>query len=311
MIQNDADKRLPHSTTPALDLRLLREYAAGDEAAFERYVARRAAGEPVAQIIGSKGFWTLELEVSRDVLTPRPDSETILDALLQLRPNKDSALRILDLGTGSGCLILAALSEYKNATGDAVDVSEAALAVAMRNAERLESRIESRESSNNVIARSECDVAIQMPVQMEEDAGLLRYARNDREKNRLEFYHGSWCDALPEGRKYDVILTNPPYIPTDEIEMLDEGVKYFEPHLALDGGKDGFTCYRMLAKQIHMRMVEKGIALIEVGAGQAHEVAAIMKQSGMTVLNIKNDLAGIARVVVCEKPAVTTLERTI
>ena len=314
---NPIETYLPNSTTPALDLRLLREHAGGNEGMLSQYIARRNTGEPVAQIIGSKGFWTLDLHVSADVLTPRPDSETILDALLQLRPNKEAALRILDLGTGSGCLILAALSEYKNATGDAVDVSEAALLVAMRNAERLELRVESRESSKNIIARSECDVAIQMPVQVEENmpsplkhqaVGVSASPAGGRgsKNSRVEFFCGSWCDALPDEKMYDVILTNPPYIPTHEIDTLDKTVKHFEPHLALDGGKDGLDCYRMLAKQIHLRMVNGAIALIEVGQGQAHEVAAIMKQSGLAVIMIKNDLAGIARVVVCEKPALIT-----
>lgn len=257
-------QQLKNSSTPALDVRVLREHAK-DEAELAAWVARRALGEPVAQIVGSKGFWTLELEVTRDVLTPRPDTETILDTLLKMRPDKDSALRILDLGTGSGCLILSALSEYPNAVGDAVDVSEAALAVARRNAQKM---------------------------------GC--WEENNGAKNRVEFFSGSWCEALPRARMYDVIVTNPPYIPTCEIETLDVDVKCFEPMLALDGGVDGLDCYRTLAKQMQMRMVEGAIALIEVGAGQSGDVADIMKQSGLTVINSVNDLAGTARVVVCE-----------
>lgn len=254
--------QLTHSRTPELDVRVLREHAAGDALLLAQYVSRRAAGEPVAHIVGSKGFWTLDMHVTRDVLTPRPDTETILDALLKYRPRKDTPLRILDLGTGSGCLILSALSEYPHATGDAVDVSEKALGVARGNAERL---------------------------------GFFS------EKNGVEFFLGSWCDALPAGRMYDVILSNPPYIPTSEIATLDIDVRGFEPLGALDGGEDGLDCYRTLAMQMQTRMVDGAIALIEVGAGQSDDVADIMKQSGLAVINTENDLAGIARVVVLEK----------
>lgn len=260
---DDLVSQLGNSSTPQLDLRVLREHAK-DEQELAAFVARRVRGEPVAQIVGSKGFWTLDLKVTRDVLCPRPDTETIIDALLKYRPNKQSAFRILDLGTGSGCLILSALSEYKNATGDAVDKSDTALAVARENAERAAHQ----------------DVTI---------------------KNRIEFFSGDWCDALPGDRKYDVILSNPPYIPTAEIDMLAIDVKAFEPMLALDGGEDGLDCYRTLAKQFQTRMVNEAIALIEVGAGQADDVAAIMERSGLNVVNTENDLAGIARVVVLTK----------
>lgn len=284
----------PRSATPMLDLRVLRAHAKGDEGMLAQYIARRNAGEPIAHIVGTKGFWTLDLQVTRDVLTPRPDSETILDTLLQLRPDKKAALKILDLGTGSGCLILSALSEYENAVGDAVDISEAALNVARNNAKKVASSVKRRAFSGHP-ERSEGSHDVSG------DSSAL--PQNDR----VVFYHGSWCEPLPAGKKYDVILTNPPYIPTEDIASLAVDVKNFEPHLALDGGKDGLECYRTLAKQIHLRMVNQAIALIEVGAGQAHEVAAIMQQSGLAVLTTKNDLAGIARVVVCEKPSAKQL----
>lgn len=253
---------LPRSPTPQLDVRVLRSHAK-DEAELAAFVARRALGEPVAQIVGSKGFWTLDLQVSRDVLTPRPDTETIMDALLKLRPHKEAALRVLDLGTGSGCLILSVLSEYPNAVGDAVDVSDAALKVATQNA--------------------------------------LRTGVNTQGAERVKFYNGSWCEPLPEGAMYDVIVSNPPYIPRAEIATLADDVKCFEPMLALDGGEDGLDCYRTLAIVMQTRMVNGAIALLEVGAGQADDVAAIMTQSGLDVITIVNDLACIPRVVVVEK----------
>lgn len=253
---------LGHSPTPALDVRVLRAHAR-DEAELASFVARRAKGEPVAQIVGSKGFWTLDMKVTRDVLCPRPDTETIIDALLKYRPQKEAALRILDLGTGSGCLILSALSEYPYAVGDAVDVSDKALAVAMENATR-------------------CGI-------------------NSEEKKRAAFFSGAWCAPLPEGKMYDVILSNPPYIPTAEIDTLDVDVKHYEPLLALDGGEDGLDCYRTLAMQMQTRMVKGAIALMEVGAGQSDDVSGIMRQSGLDVVSTEKDLAGIERVVVVTK----------
>lgn len=253
---------LVNSATPQLDMRVLRAYAK-DDAELAAFVARRAQGEPVAQIVGEKGFWTLDLKVTRDVLCPRPDTETIIDALLAYRKDKTAPLRMLDLGTGSGCIILAALSEYVHATGDAVDMSEKALGIAKENA--------------------------------------VRTGINTAEKNRVVFYSGHWCDALPEGTLYDVILSNPPYIPTHEIDTLDVDVKAYEPLMALDGGEDGLDCYRTLAMQIQTRMVKGAIALMEVGAGQSEDVADIMRQSGLDVINTEHDLAGIPRVVMLTK----------
>lgn len=245
------------SSTPQLDARVLAEHAR-DEAELEAFVARRAQGEPVAQILGSKGFWTLELKVTRDVLCPRPDTETILDALLKHRPDKAREYRVLDLGTGSGCLVLSVLSEYPQVRADAVDVSEAALDVAREN------------------------------------------ARANGLEGRVCFHQGEWCAPLPQEARYDIVVSNPPYIPTADIEGLDRDVREYEPHLALDGGADGLDCYRVLAKQLKGRMVPGGIALMEVGAGQSEDVADIMKTSGWTVIEIAKDLAQIARVVVLE-----------
>lgn len=249
-------EQLDMSPTPALDLRLLQAHAK-DAAELEGFVARRAKGEPVAQIVGSKGFWTLDLKVTRDVLTPRPDTETILEALLKHRPDKAKAYRVLDLGTGSGCIVLSVLSEYPNASADAVDVSEAALAVAQENARGF--------------------------------AG------------RVAFYHGEWCAPLEAHKMYDIIVSNPPYIPRAEIAGLAPDVRVYEPMLALDGGEDGLDCYRTLAMQIPSRMVVGAIALLEVGAGQAADVAEIMKRSGLAVLEIAKDLAGIERTLVLMK----------
>jgi release factor glutamine methyltransferase len=158
-------------------------------------IARRLEREPLAQILGRKPFWRDEFLVSPAVLTPRPDSETILEYLGAERPDRAAPLRILDLGTGSGCLLLSALREYPQATGLGVDKSDKALEVARKNANQL---------------------------------GL---------SPRAHWQLGDWAQGL--SGPFDVVLTNPPYIPTNEIAQLEPEVRCFEPRSALDGGADG------------------------------------------------------------------------
>lgn len=225
-------------------------------APFEALVARRLAAEPVAQIVGHKDFWKARFAVTCDVLTPRADSETLLECLLRLRPQLNAAYRLLDLGTGSGCLLLSALMEYPQATGVAVDQSVAALAVATQNARQL---------------------------------GLLP---------RCNILRSNWCGAL-EGT-FDVVLANPPYIPTAQIATLDADVRLYEPHPALDGGADGLEDYRRIVQQIRSHLNDHALLLFEVGEGQAEDVAALAQAAGFTWIEYANDLAGIARVVALE-----------
>ena len=230
--------------------------AAREPSAFTALVERRLNAEPVAQIVGSRDFWKDTFTVTRDVLTPRADSETMLETLLRLRPDTDAVYRLLDLGTGSGCLILSALREYPQACGVGVDVSPAALKIAAHNAAAL---------------------------------GM---------EKRCTMQHGHWCDTL-EGQ-FDIILSNPPYIPTAEITGLDADVRLHEPHQALDGGLDGLDDYRRIAQQVTRHALPGSLLLFEVGMGQAEDVAAIAVAAGWKLLTITKDLAGIARVVALE-----------
>lgn len=254
----------------ALEARLLASHAWGmsveqlvlcgnearDEAAFAALVARRAKAEPVSQILGQKHFWKACFLVSRDVLTPRADSETMIETLLRLRPDMNAPYRMLDLGTGSGCLVLSALGEYASASGVAVDASAAALVMAERNAAAL---------------------------------GL---------SHRCEMLQSDWCSNLKE--KFDIILANPPYIPLSDMAGLDADVQHYEPHSALTDGADGLNCYRAIAQQLYQHANPGALALFEVGAGQAADIAAIGIAAGWQFLTISNDLAGIARVVAFE-----------
>lgn len=224
--------------------------------AFEALIARRARREPIAQILGCREFWSLPLLTTRDTLTPRPDSETVIEAALARIPDRSRSLRILDLGTGTGCLLLALLSELPNATGIGTDMSVAALHVARHNAETL---------------------------------GLAA---------RAQFVAADWDFGL-SGR-FDLIVSNPPYIATDEIADLEPEVRDYEPRLALDGGPDGLAAYRTLAPRICTRLCPGGIAILEVGRGQADAVERILRAAGLDPKGRHHDLSGVERCVIAD-----------
>jgi release factor glutamine methyltransferase len=236
---------------PAREARLLAR-AARDATEFETFIARRAAREPFAYIIGRREFWSLDFEVTRDVLIPRPDSETLVEVALKAFAAAPPR-RIVDLGTGSGCLLMALLSEWPHATGLAVDISPAALALARRNAERL---------------------------------GLAQ---------RIEFVCSDF-GALQRG-PFDLAVSNPPYIPANEIEGLEPEVAGFEPRLALDGGPDGLEAYRRLAEALPGVLLQGGRVLLEIGWTQAEEVKNILENQGFVDIRVIRDLAGQDRIV--------------
>lgn len=262
--------------TARLDARLLLEQATGQTRerliaelerplspeewqTYQRLIKRRTQREPIAQLLGRKEFWSLDFTVTRATLTPRPDSETLIEVALAWIANRAAPLKILDLGTGSGCLLLALLSELPSATGVGVDISEEALRVARANAE-----------AQGVAKRT-------------------LFARSD------------WGKAV-EGT-FDLILSNPPYIAASEMAQLSPEVAQFEPRHALDGGADGLQAYRALAPDIHRLLSPKGKALLEVGVGQAAEVAMIMEKAGLFRSAIHRDLAGKDRCVgITHKP---------
>lgn len=249
----DAIKRLSDAGVgnPRLDARLLWDASQRNPGIFESFVKRRIAREPVAYIIGYKEFWSLEFEVAPGVLIPRPDTETVVSEVLD-RYGSSAPLKILDLGTGSGCLLVTLLKEYPNATGLGIDESEQALAIAGRN-----------------IARH----------------GL---------EGRANLRHGNWLDGLDEN--WDVIVSNPPYIPTADIAGLDPDVRDYEPFGALDGGPDGLDAVRALAAGL--KKTRFTAAFFEIGIGQAESAKLLMAAEGLQVHHIAADLAGIPRVLV-------------
>ena len=215
-------------------------------------VQRRADREPVAWILGTKGFWTLDLHSHKDVLVPRPDTETLVTAALDLVPG-DGPCFIADVGCGTGAVGLAILSERPQAKLFATDISDAALHCTKANVDAL---------------------------------GI-----NDR----VAVLKGSLLEPVPESRPIDIVVSNPPYIPTAEIDGLSPEIAKHEPRLALDGGTDGLDVYRQLIPQAASRA--RTAVLVEHGDGQHDAIADLMREAGLREISEHKDLTGTVRVV--------------
>lgn len=220
-----------------------------DPASYAAPLARREAREPLAYITGHKEFWGLDFLTSPATLIPRPDTETLIDTVLRSGQKPET---ILDLGTGTGCLLLACLHEFPNAFGVGVDVNPQAALLARRNAINL---------------------------------GLA---------HRAAFWVGNWSEAL-SGR-FDLILSNPPYIEPTEIPALMPEVSAYEPRTALDGGPGGLTAYQAIIGALPGILAKNGYAIFEVGIGQAAPVEKIAQENGLNV-SFHRDLSGIERAV--------------
>lgn len=223
-------------------------------AAFGTMLKRRLGREPLALILGRAGFWTLDLEVSAATLVPRPDSETIVEAALAAFPDRARVRRVLDLGTGTGALLLAVLAECPGAFGVGIDLAPAAAALAARNA-----------AAN----------------------GLA---------DRAAFLCGRWAESL--AGRFDLVLSNPPYIPGGEIDRLMPEVARHEPRLALDGGVDGLDAYRVILRALPGLLAEGGRAVLEIGQGQRRDVEALARAAGLRPLGARADLGGIDRALI-------------
>jgi release factor glutamine methyltransferase len=246
---------------------LLRDLQAPAEMAlYEPLLVRRAAREPLALITGRQEFWSLPFAVSPATLIPRADTETLLEAALGLFPERNRVGSILDLGTGTGCLLLAALTEFPAGFGVGVDRAPEAARLAADNAASL---------------------------------GLSR---------RAAFLVGDW--AAPLAGRFELILSNPPYLETSAIPTLMPEVRQHEPARALNGGPDGLEAYRQIIPAVANLLALGGAAILEVGQGQAASVAGMGERAGLPA-TIRADLAGIPRAVVlrqgcAKKPFGTT-----
>ncbi len=228
---------------------------------LEDFARRCLTGEPVARILGQKEFWGLPLTLSAATLVPRPDTETVVElALEMLRVAQDPnrALLIADIGTGSGAILLALLSELPDAYGVGTDISEAALRTASANAARL---------------------------------GFAP---------RAAFVACDYAAALSD--RFDLIVSNPPYIRSADIGGLAAEVRDHDPHRALDGGADGLDAYRVLIPRAAPLLAPRGALVVEAGQGQAQEIEGLMTAAGLTLEGpAKADLAGIRRAVAGRK----------
>lgn len=235
------------------DLPITRDISAAVEAALDR----RLAGEPVHRILGVREFYGLKLALSPDTLEPRPDTETLVDAVLPFARavvSRQGSCRILDLGTGTGAIALALLSEVPEATATGTDISDGALATATTNALSL---------------------------------GLgVRFSASK----------SSWFGEI-SGR-YDVIVSNPPYIPSRDIEFLQREVRDFDPRRALDGGEDGLDPYRIIANGADAFLNQGGIVAVEIGSTQNADVAQLFSKEGWQFSKAEKDLSGNDRVLV-------------
>jgi release factor glutamine methyltransferase len=199
---------------------------------FEKLITRRAKREPLAYILKNKEFWSKDFFVDRNTLIPRPETELLCEHITKIFKNKN--LYILDMGTGSGCIILSILTELKEAKGVGVDISRKAIDVAQKNANKL---------------------------------GLNK---------RVKFFNKS-LDNI-HGYKFDLIVSNPPYIKTSDIKNLSDDVKRFEPKIALDGGKDGLDVIKKVIYKSRTILKRLGWLALEIGQGQHYKVSQILKK---------------------------------
>ncbi|MDC1185263.1 peptide chain release factor N(5)-glutamine methyltransferase [Candidatus Pelagibacter ubique] len=223
---------------------------------FKNLIERRKKGEPIAYLINKKEFWKDEFFVNKDVLIPRPDSELIIEQVLKIYSKYDQ-LQILDIGTGSGCILLSILKERSNFYGTGIDISKKSINVSKFNAKQL-----------NLT-------------------------------NRVKFFHSS-VDNFNNG-KYDIIVSNPPYIEQLSLKYLEKDVVNFEPKLALSGGFDGFSKIRKVINKTSNLIKKNGKFILEIGFNQKNKVIKILKEEGFYVNKAIKDYGNNDRCIISTK----------
>ena len=261
------------SDTPRLDVEMLLKKALGDvdsmyirmyldkqlteeqEKYFLEMIKERLNERPIAYIIGNREFMGLDFFVQEGVLIPRPDTETLVEEIINICNNR-TGLNILDIGTGSGAITISLAKYLDKSHVISADISDIALEIASKNA-----------ISNNV-------------------------------DERIDFIKSDVFSNVPKEEKFDLIVSNPPYIRKSDIDGSDRQVKDFEPYNALEGGEDGLDFYRKITKESKAFLKNKGILAYEVGHDQAQDVSQIMQENGFEGIYTKCDLQGFERVVI-------------
>jgi release factor glutamine methyltransferase len=229
------------------------------KARLAQLIDARNGGQPISRMRGKREFWSGDFYLNSATLDPRPDSEVLVSSALAFARNKShqtSAIKVLDLGCGSGCLLLSTLSELPDASGLGVDCAALAVAQSRANAASL---------------------------------GLA---------GRADFQIGYWAEGVKD--RFDIILSNPPYICEGDASLSAE-VRCYDPDLALFGGKDGLAAYRVLLPQFGSILAKAGQVFLEVGFGQSKAVAQIAEQAGLCLVDIAKDLSGVERCLVLAK----------
>ena len=223
---------------------------------FDDLIKRRAKGEPIAYLTNKKEFWNDEFFVNNDVLIPRSDTEIIIEQVLKIYSKKSKA-QVLDIGTGSGCIILSIIKERPNFYGTGIDISKKSINVSKFNTKQL-----------NLTSR-------------------------------VKFFHSS-IDNFIIG-KYDLIVSNPPYIELSNLKYLDKDIVNFEPKLALNGGCDGFSNIRKVINKASILIKRKGKLILEIGFNQREKVMSLLENKGFYIDKVIKDYAGNDRCVICTK----------
>ena len=223
---------------------------------FKKLVQERATKKPIAYILNKKFFWNNEFYVNKNTLIPRPDTEIIVEQILKVTKNKNN-LRILDIGVGSGCILLSILKEKKNFYGTGIDISKNSLDISRINAKKL------------------------------------------FVDERVKFFHSD-VDKFDQG-KYDLIVSNPPYINRNKIKYLESDVSKFEPRLALDGGLDGLSVVRKVIKKSSELLKKNGKFILEIGFDQKSKVIKLLNNRGFYISSTTKDLANNDRCIVSTK----------
>ena len=230
---------------------------------FQNFIEQRLSGKPVSRIINKKFFWDSEFKLNDDTLDPRPDSETLIDAVLCHFKSRTQIIKILDLGSGTGCLGLSLLKEYPCSKASFFDVSKKSLEIVKINS--------------------------------------LNFGLSPRSKFvNLDWRDENWdtnLNKIENKTKFDVIISNPPYIPTEDIKNLQKEVKEYDPFIALNGGEDGLQAYQSIIPKLKNIMNKNGKIFFEIGKGQENYITKLAAVHGLLPQEYRKDLSGVVRVI--------------